>query len=272
MTREEAMLVLYHHNISVCAQKVRIALAEKEIAHELRRVNLMMAEQVTPAYLAINPKGVVPALVHDGQPVIESTVILEYLDDAFPERPLRPASPLARAWMRQWMQVPDVGIHAACGTVSFAAAFAAQVKAAHEPAALAERLAKLPDRARAWRQQQLFDHGLDAPFVPDALKLYDKMIADMEKALARGPWLAGDAFSLAECAIAPYVLRLDRLGLDAMWAGRARVVDWYARVRARPSWAKAITAFPSAGKGDYDDDLKSRGVDVWPKVKTLLAA
>ena len=100
------MLVLYHHNISVCAQKVRIALAEKKLPYERRHINLMKAEQVSPDYLKINPKGVVPALVHNGQPVIESTVIMEYLDDAFPERPLRPAAPLARARMRVWRRSP----------------------------------------------------------------------------------------------------------------------------------------------------------------------
>ena len=266
------MLVLYHHNISVCAQKVRIALAEKKLPHERRHIDLMNAEQVTPDYLKINPKGVVPALVHDGQPVIESTVIMEYLDDAFPARPLRPAAPLARAKMRVWAQVPDAALHAACGTVSYAAAFRDQIKAANAAAALTERLAKLPDRARAGRQQQLLEKGLDAPFVADAVKLHDKVLADMEKALAAGPWLAGAEFSIAECAIAPYVLRLDRLGLARMWDGRPRVADWYARLQARPSWGEAITAFPSLGHGDYDDDLKSKGVDVWPKVKALLAA
>ncbi len=265
------MLVLYHHNISVCAQKVRIALAEKELPHERRHINLMKAEQVAPDYLKINPKGVVPALVHDGQPVVESTVIMEYLDDAFPERPLRPAPPLARAKMRVWAQIPDAALHAACGTVTYAAAFADQIKAANSPAALEERLAKLPDRARAWRQQQLLEKGLDAPFVADAVKLHDKVLADMEKALSAA-WLAGESFSLAECAIAPYVLRLDRLGLARMWEKRPRVADWYARLQARRSWAEAITAFPVRGGGDYDDDLKSKKIDVWPKVKQLLAA
>jgi glutathione S-transferase len=266
------MLVLYHHNISVCAQKVRIALAEKKLPHERRHINLMKAEQVTPEYLKINPKGVVPAIVHDGNPVIESTVIMEYLDDAFPERPLRPAAALARAKMRVWAQIPDTGLHAACGTVTYASAFATQIKAANTPAALKERLAKLPDRARAWRQEQLLEKGLDASFVSDAVKLHDKVLADMEKTLASSAWLAGDTFSLAECAIAPYVLRLDKLGLARMWEARPRVADWYARLRARPSWAEAISAFPVRGDGDYDDDLKAKGVDVWPKVKTLLAA
>lgn len=266
------MLVLYHHNISVCAQKVRIALAEKRLPHERRHVNLMKAEQVTPEYLEINPKGVVPAIVHDGHPVIESTVIMEYLDDAFPEQPLRPAAPLARAKMRVWAQIPDAALHAACGTVSYAVAFGPQIKAANPPQVLKERLAKLPDRARAWRQEQLLEKGLDAAFVADAAKVHDKVLADMEKALASSAWLAGGAFSLAECAIAPYVLRLDRLGLARMWDKHPRVADWYARLQARPSWAEAITAFPVLGDGDYDDDLKSKGVDVWPKVKSLLAA
>lgn len=266
------MLVLYHHNISVCAQKVRIALAEKQLHHERRAINLMKAEQVTPDYLKINPKGVVPAIVHDGHPVIESTVIMEYLDDAFPERPLRPAAPLARAKMRVWAQIPDAALHAACGTVSYAAAFGPQMKAANSMQALKERLAKLPDRARAWRQEQLLEKGLDAPFVADAVKLHDKVLADMESTLSASAWLAGDTFSLAECAIAPYVLRLDKLGFSGMWEKRPRVADWYARLQARPSWAEAITAFPVLGDGDYDDDLKSKGIDLWPKVKSLLAA
>jgi glutathione S-transferase len=118
----------------------------------------------------------------------------------------------------------------------------------------------------------LLEKGLDASFVADAVKLHDKVLGDMEKTLSSSAWLAGDTFSLAECAIAPYVLRLDRLGLARMWEGRPRVADWYARLQARPSWSAAITAFPVTGQGDYDDDLKSKGVDVWPKVEALLAA
>ncbi len=266
------MLTLYHHNVSVCAQKVRLALAEKQIPHEKRRIDLVKGEQLSPEFLRINPKGLVPTIVHDGKPVAESTIILEFLEDAFPERPLRPADPHARARMRAWARVPDEGIHVACGTVSFACVFGRQVLAIHGRDAIDQRLAKMPDRARAARQRALFDQALDAPFVPDALKQYDKMLADMEKALSAGPWLAGDTFSLAECAVAPYVLRLDRLGLSALWAERPRLADWYARLCARPSWDEAITAHPSAGAGDYDDDLRRAGIDHWPKVRALLAA
>jgi glutathione S-transferase len=263
------VLTLYHHNISVCAQKVRVQLAEKRIPYEVVDIDLMKSEHLQPAYLKINPKGLVPALVHDGAPVTESTVIMEYIEDVFPEPPLRPASPLERARMRQWAKVPDDGIHVACASVTYASAFADQLKKNHTPEEMEQRLAKLPDRNRADRQRQILERGFEAPFVRDAVLLHDRMLADMEKALAQGPWLAGREFSLGDIAIIPYVTRLDRLGLDGMWAARPGVADWFRRVQARPSFDAAITAFQP---DSYDDQLKKRGIDVWPRVKALLAA
>jgi glutathione S-transferase len=83
------MLELYHSINSVCAQKVRIVLAEKELSHKEHLMTLG-GDQFDPAYMKLNPNAVVPTLIHDGQPIIESSVILYYLDEAFPERPLMP--------------------------------------------------------------------------------------------------------------------------------------------------------------------------------------
>ena len=80
------MLELYHNDISVCAQKVRIVLAEKGLDWISHHINLVAGEQTAPEYLAIHPKAVVPALIDDGQPVLESTLICEYLDENFPRR------------------------------------------------------------------------------------------------------------------------------------------------------------------------------------------
>lgn len=266
------MLILYNHNLSVCVQKVRLAMAEKRLEWEDRYVDLMKGEQLSPEYLELNPKGVVPTLVHDGQPVIESTIILEYLDDAFPEHPLRPESPADRARMRIWTKTPDDGLHAACGTLSYAAAFRQQVVAFHGAKAVKERIAKLPDRARAARQKELYEKGMNASFVPDHVKLHDKVLGEMEAWLADREWLAGDSYSIAECALLPYVWRLERLGLEGFWADRSNVADWFARCKARPSWDRAMESYPALGGDDYDDDLKSRGVDLWPKVKAMLVA
>jgi len=93
------MLILYDFGNSVCCQKVRITLVEKGLTWEARRVDLFKTEQYDPQYLKLNPKGVVPTLVHDGTPVIESTLICEYLDDTFPDPPLMPKHPAERARM-----------------------------------------------------------------------------------------------------------------------------------------------------------------------------
>jgi len=263
------MLTLYHHNILVCAQKVRIALDEKGLAWEGREVDLMKQEHLSADFLKLNPRGLVPVLVHDGLTVTESTVILEYIEDAFPDPPLRPASPAGRAKMRMWIKVPDEGLHVACGSLTYAAAFAPQLRANHAPQEWEARLARLPDRARAAQQRQIIEMQFDAPAVKDAALLHKKVLKEMQAALSQSSWLAGDTFSLADAAIIPYVTRLDRLGLDLMWADYPAVAAWFAAVQARPNFASAISAFRSNA---YDDELKKRGIDVWPQAQALLAA
>ena len=78
------MLELYHHGSSVCAAKVRFCMGEKGIVpDEMHYIDILSGEQFNPEYLAINPKAVVPTLVHDGAVVAESTLICEYLDEVF---------------------------------------------------------------------------------------------------------------------------------------------------------------------------------------------
>src|ERR1700741_2966900 len=95
-------LALFHHGSSACAAKVRFALAEKMLPWESRYVDILRGEQFAPAYVALNPKAVVPTLVHDGAVIVESTVICEYLEETFPDNPIYPRSPLDRARVRMW--------------------------------------------------------------------------------------------------------------------------------------------------------------------------
>ena len=97
-------VVLYHGDLSPCAHKVRLTLTEREIAFESRLLNLMAKENLRPEYLKLNPKGVVPTLVHGDNIVTESTVICEYLEDSFPENPLMPSSPMGRVAVRHWLR------------------------------------------------------------------------------------------------------------------------------------------------------------------------
>ena len=94
------MIELYHHGSSVCAAKVRFALGEKKLAWKGHYIDILKGEQFAPEYQKLNPKAVVPTLVHDANVIVESTVINEYLDETFPDKPLRPSSPVERAEMR----------------------------------------------------------------------------------------------------------------------------------------------------------------------------
>src|SRR6516165_2432702 len=108
------MLTLYHNDMSLCAQKVRICLAEKGLAWEDKHLVLRAAEHQQPWYLKLNRRAVVPTLVHDGHVVTESNVILEYLEDVSPEPRLRPNDPYNRSKMRLWIKQLDEDVHDAC--------------------------------------------------------------------------------------------------------------------------------------------------------------
>src|ERR1700731_1402091 len=101
------MLELYHAGLTQASVKVRTTLKEKGLAYKSHYLRLPEGEHLSPEFLAINPDGQVPALVHDGEIITETTVINEYLDDAFPDPPLKPTSPVERAQMRRFGQIVD---------------------------------------------------------------------------------------------------------------------------------------------------------------------
>ena len=83
------MLELYNNINSVCAQKVRIALNEKGV-DVIEHLLTLRGDQNDPAYMKLNPNGVVPTLVHDGNVIVESSLILYYIDEVLPAPPLMP--------------------------------------------------------------------------------------------------------------------------------------------------------------------------------------
>ncbi len=232
------MLELYEHSTSVCVIRVRLTLAEKGLGYEGRFVDLRRGDQFAPSYRRIHPGAVVPALVHDGNAILESSVIQQYLEDAFPEPPMMPAGPLDRSRVRWFMKMIDDPVHPACGLLTHAIAFRKDYPTA---GAVEARMAKIPDPRRRERQRSVYLEGVASPHVVDAVGDYRRLLEEMEKALADGPWLGGGLFSLADAAAAPYVNRLDMLGLLEAFAGaRPRVAAWFERVRGRPSFGKAV--------------------------------
>jgi glutathione S-transferase len=234
------MLFLYHGTTSVCAIKARIALEEKSLPWTGEVLDLRRGDQHRPEYLRLNPNGVVPTLVHDGRVLIESTLIVEYLDEAFAAPPLMPSDPYARAVARLWMKRIDDTLHAACSAITFAVAFRREMQA--KPAAeLEAHLARIPDPTYRERQRLSIAQGLAAPHVVQAIRHYDRYTGLMEEALSSGACLAGAGYSLADVAATPYVNRAEMLGMAALWARRPHVAAWLERMRERPSFASAVT-------------------------------
>jgi glutathione S-transferase len=265
--QELRVLELYHNINSVCAQKVRIALAEKGQQAKEHLLTLQ-GDQNDPAYERLNPNGVVPTLVHDGHVVIESSLILYYIDEVFPDPPLMPKEPRGRHRVRLYNKLIDEYVHNSCTIMTFATAFRPRFLKMSREQWLAE-INKAPLKRRAEYKRSVIEHGLDSEFVLDALKQHQKMIAWMAEDLKNGPYLAGDAFSNAEAAVIPYILRLELLKLSAMWAQYPAVAAWWARVRQRPSVKAQI--FDRMKDGDWAP-FKNLAPDPWPKVQTLLKA
>ena len=230
------MIEFYDNDMSVCAQKVRLVLAAKNLAYTRHVLDLRAGHQFRPDYLKLNPKGVVPTIVDQGVAVIESTVIIAYLDDAYPEPSLKPNDALLRASMLHWMILPDASLHDACGLTSFALAFRHQL-AKLPPEALAAHYAKTPDEKRRQHIQALVEKGLDAPGVSAALRTYYAAIQSMAKVLSKTQWLAGDSWSLADITMLPYVLRLEHLGLAWFWSEAPQVAEWLAHSKQRPEYS-----------------------------------
>jgi glutathione S-transferase len=260
------MLYLYHGTTSVCAIKVRLTLAEKDLPWEGEILGLQRGDQYRPEYLELNPNAVVPTLVHDGKVVIESTLIMEYLDETFPEVALMPRDPYARSQVRLWLKRVDE-LHQHTGTITTAVAFRRYFMR-QTPDGRDAYVARKLDPVKRERLQAIMAHGLAAPEAADAAQRHDRFIGAMEEALAQSDYLVGETLTLADLAALPYVNRCDVLGLAGLWENRRpHVAAWLTRMRTRPTFASAVTAY-------WDDDARQRfdvpRNEVWAECAQIL--
>lgn len=260
------MLELYHNNMSVCAQKVRILLIEKGLQAKEHHLLLRAGEQFSPAYLKLNPKAVVPTLVHDGKPITESTVILEYIDDVFPTPPARPADPYRRAQMRTLAKTPDDWLHEACAIVTHTIAFRHQYQAlARED--LERQLAATPDPTRRDTKLQSILQGYEWPAFWIAVRKHAKLLSEMNNILAEQTWLAGPDWSLADAALTPYVVRLEELKIERMFEHHRHVRRWLDAAKSRPSFR----GYSAYAEEKFLTLMGEQGSAAWPRIEKELA-
>ncbi len=235
------MIILYHVGPSVAAAKVRIVLNEKNLAWESKVVDVHGGEQFGSVYRMLNPNSVVPTLVHDARPIIESSVILQYLEDTFPAPQLMRPDSYTRAKTRVWMKKID-DVHLSTATLSFAIVFR-RLRLQNTAEELKRHFSAVPDPVMRDRQTQAVLHGIDTPQFLVALEHLAKLVEDMEEALSCTDYLVGNAYSLADIAATPYINRAAMLGLNSLWSKRPHVEAWFERIRARSSFEKAVMSW-----------------------------
>lgn len=232
-------LHLFHFVMSNCSQRVRIALEEKGLSWTSHHLNLPANEHVSEDYQRINPNGVVPTLVHDGQVVIESNDILGYLDEQFPEPPLRPEGAEARREMTARI-VEASAFQSTIKVLShdllfrpfrkFSAEDIALYQEKHNDPALSSFVRDYAENGPAWQARvERANEGLKAS------------LGVLEAALGESEWLSGDHYGLADISWVVNYHRLTQGQVDlSPWP---RFAAWGERAVARPVFDRAVVHY-----------------------------
>ncbi len=228
------MLELYHGGHTTCSRKARLCLREKGLTYTSHFLKLRNFEQHEPAYLALNPNGVVPTLIDDGEPIIESMLINEYIDEKYPDPALRPASAIDRARMRVWTKLADS--HGPAAVVPHTWSTFKQQTDKLTAEQLERALARVPLKERRDRWTKAARGGFGDADLASANDPARLIITRMEAMLGRGPWLMGEQYTLADVDLVSFVHRFESLYADILNPRAApNVAAWLARMRMRPA-------------------------------------
>lgn len=231
-------LKYYHAEPLANSLKSMVPLFEKGLPFESIYVDLHKFEQHEPWFVAINPEGQVPVLDHDGIIITHTTVINEYLEDAFPDAPpLRPADPKGKARMRYWNKFVDEhvtnhvsmhGWHRMVGVIARGI----------EGGEFEELMARipLPDQRKKWMDAR---SGFSDELLANATAKIEYAVAKVEAQLAKTAWLAGDMYTLADINFYCHCGMMVERMFPKMAIG-PRLIEWRDRMTARPKVAEAL--------------------------------
>jgi glutathione S-transferase len=203
------MLKLFHAPTS-CARAAHIALEEAGATFEAVPMNLAAGDQRKPEYLAINPKGRVPALVTDQGVLTETPAILTYIGQRYPDSALAlPSDPF------RFAEIQSFNLYL-CATLHVAHAHKQRgTRWADDPAAIAEMRRKVPESVSA-------------------------CFAMIETVLFRGPWAMGETFTICDPYLFVFAEWMEGDGVDP--ARFPKVLDHRMRMAARPAVARVDAA------------------------------
>ena len=238
------MLDLYHAEPAANSMKPLICLKEKGLEFVSHYVDLLRFEQHSEEFVKLNPNGQVPVLVHDGAVITESTVINEYLEDAFPEVALRPQNLVERAQMRIWSKFVDEYF---CPALSMwgwhlMVRRVAQSLSRNE---LDKVLERIPLKEQRDKWATVANESFTEAQLAESKRKLVVSIERMEKILSDSAWLAGSTYSLADVNSYSMVASVPRIFPDIMNPGATpRACAWLDIMNARPA-VKAALAMPN---------------------------
>lgn len=227
-----------------------MVLHEKGLEFNDVKLDLAKKDQLKPEYVAINPNAVVPTLVDDGTPIIESSVICEYLDEKFPHNCLTPADVVERARMRAWMHYIEEVAVPAIRVPSFNRAFLYRFDGLDQKRFESEQMNVRKVRKELF-QRMGSPKGFTRADIDRALGELEETCRRMNEAIAKkGPWIMGEQFTLADVLVMPSIDRLNDLGLAYVWERKfPHVSAWYERLQARPAFQ--ATYYPGSRVSEF---------------------
>jgi GSH-dependent disulfide-bond oxidoreductase len=243
------MLTLYHWEPNANSGKPMLALAEKGVEYQSHYLDLLQFDQHKPEYLAINPDGTIPALVHDGKVLTESTPIMEYVDEAFEGPPLRPKNPVERWRMRWWMRFFDAYFAPSLSMIGWSV-FVGPAVRQRDPKELEAAIQRIPLESRrvAWRKAMF--NEFSAAELEESRRRVAFATEVLEEHLTKNRWIAGDTYSLGD-------INAFNLGYALPFSQPDRcndqksphIMEWLRKIYERPAtkatWAKGRTLLSS---------------------------
>jgi glutathione S-transferase len=240
------MLELYHWEPNGCWLKPLIVLHEKGLAYRGHYVDVPSFEQYRPGFpqasreTALNLEGEGPILVHGGCQITESLFIAEFLEDAFPARPLRPTEPIQHARILAWARFINEVFMPAANTLGCQAFVAPRFKD-RDSTEIEPVLARIPMTylQEGWRR--VLTGNYPDELIADSRRKVALSVRRLEDALSGSQWLVGSSYSLADidafaiCNAVP-ILAPDLVNESAT----PRLFDWLNRMRARPAVRAAL--------------------------------
>lgn len=230
---------LYYSPNSAASQRVRLVLEEKQLSYDVEEIDLAAGEQFSQHYLEINPDAVVPTLEDSGQIITESSLICQYLDEAYPAPCLTPKTAAEKFDMRLVLRKCDE-LHQACGDISYAVLGGPMIalKGKDEIEQLVERMPS--EQNRLHRRSVLFQ-GIESDEFCEAIDQHRKLFAMMNNRLLGGStWLVGQQVSLADLALAIYVSRVEHVGLLGEVHRYPALLEWYELMKSRPAYDRTF--------------------------------